>query len=199
MENSNHLSAIRRCTGCGRFENEPLGVNKNGEPYLACCPDSRYRNITAVQWLVEQINGYSYGTGLPSGMNVRIDIPKDIIEKGLEMEKKQIVEAYNGKVSDTSHLVRKSFIENTSVGEQYYNETMASDLTPFEEAKYILDRIALEAYSDNVDLSNCKWEKRVGIFVVNLLLKEVATDNGEPFNKKRFNHLRKVRTEIERL
>jgi hypothetical protein len=72
-------------------------------------------------------------------------------------------------------------------------------MTAKEEAKYILDGIALAAYSDNVDLSSCKWEKRVGLFVVNLLIKEVATDNGEPFNKKRFNHLRKVRTEIKKL
>jgi hypothetical protein len=74
MENSNHLSAIRRCTGCGRFENEPLGVNENGEPYLACCPDSRYRNITAVQWLESEM--------LKPNLSMR-----DILEQAKEMEK----------------------------------------------------------------------------------------------------------------
>jgi hypothetical protein len=117
MENSNHLSAIRRCTGCGAIEGVPLGVNENGEPYLACCPDSRYRNITAVQWLVEQINGYSYGTGLPSGINVRIDIPKDIIEIAKEMEKQQIIEAFNlGQQKEAKQ-------EFWTKGGQYYNET----------------------------------------------------------------------------
>lgn len=33
---------MKICTGCGRSENEPLGLNKKGEPYLACCPDSNY-------------------------------------------------------------------------------------------------------------------------------------------------------------
>lgn len=30
----------KKCTGCGRLNTEPLGLNKNGEPYLACCLDN---------------------------------------------------------------------------------------------------------------------------------------------------------------
>jgi hypothetical protein len=33
------------CTGCGRSNLEPLGVNPQGEPFLACCPDSNYKEI----------------------------------------------------------------------------------------------------------------------------------------------------------
>jgi hypothetical protein len=69
---------------------------------------------TAVQWLLD--------TMADSGGMEQPDIDR-VFKQALEMEKQQIVEAYNGKVSDTSLLVRKSFIENTSVGEQYYNET----------------------------------------------------------------------------
>jgi hypothetical protein len=77
---------------------------------------------------------------------------------------------------------------------------MASNLTPFEEAKEIVDSIArIDGYDDSIDLSKCEFEKRVALFVVNKLIEEVATNHGTPFNKKRFNHLRKVRTEIEKL
>lgn len=33
---------MKKCTGCGRIDNEPLGLNKYGEPFLACCPDNNY-------------------------------------------------------------------------------------------------------------------------------------------------------------
>ncbi len=36
---------MRKCTGCGRYDSEPLGFNKNGNPYLACCPDNNYVEV----------------------------------------------------------------------------------------------------------------------------------------------------------
>ena len=36
---------MKQCTGCGKYNNEPLGLNKNGEPYLACCPDNNYVEV----------------------------------------------------------------------------------------------------------------------------------------------------------
>lgn len=36
---------MRQCTGCGRYDSEPLGFNKNGNPYLACCPDNNYVEV----------------------------------------------------------------------------------------------------------------------------------------------------------
>lgn len=50
---------IKICTGCGRLNTEqPLGLNKNGEPYLACCPDNDYKLITAVEWLIKRYSDY---------------------------------------------------------------------------------------------------------------------------------------------
>lgn len=37
---------MRICTGCGHFDNQPLGLNKKGFPYVACCPDNHYVDIT---------------------------------------------------------------------------------------------------------------------------------------------------------
>ena len=48
--------SIKKCTGCGRYEKEPLGMNKLGEPFLACCPDSNYKEVTAVEWLRDQFH-----------------------------------------------------------------------------------------------------------------------------------------------
>ena len=30
------------CSGCNHSSQEPLGLNPKGEPFLACCPDSKY-------------------------------------------------------------------------------------------------------------------------------------------------------------
>lgn len=50
---------IKICTGCGRLNTEqPLGINKNGEPYLACCPNNDYKLITAVEWLIKRYQDY---------------------------------------------------------------------------------------------------------------------------------------------
>jgi hydroxymethylpyrimidine pyrophosphatase-like HAD family hydrolase len=46
-------------------------------------------NFGAVDWLVEQLNGYSHSIGMPLGTNLRIDISKETIEKAKEMEKQQ--------------------------------------------------------------------------------------------------------------
>ena len=50
---------------------------------------------TAVSWLVNQINGHSHSIGLPYGMNIRIDIPDNIIEQAKAMEKEQIIDAFD--------------------------------------------------------------------------------------------------------
>jgi len=54
---------------------------------------------TAVSWLVNQINGHSHSIGLPYGMNIRIDIPDDIIEQAKAKEKEQIIDAFDSGLS----------------------------------------------------------------------------------------------------
>lgn len=39
---------ISVCSGCGKYNIEPLGVNRNGEPFMACCPDSSYNEVETV-------------------------------------------------------------------------------------------------------------------------------------------------------
>jgi hypothetical protein len=56
------LPRLSICTGCGHFSNKPLGLNKQGEPYLACCPDNNYvpvtQSPTAVEWLEKELEGF---------------------------------------------------------------------------------------------------------------------------------------------
>lgn len=40
---------MKQCTGCGRYDNEPIGLNKNGNPYLACCHDNNYVEVNTVK------------------------------------------------------------------------------------------------------------------------------------------------------
>ena len=40
---------MKQCTGCGRYDNEPIGLNNNGNPYLACCPDNNYVEVITVK------------------------------------------------------------------------------------------------------------------------------------------------------
>jgi len=53
------------CTGCGRSNLEPLGVNQKGEPYLACCPDSNYKEVkkqSSVDWLFQRLQSEPFLT-----------------------------------------------------------------------------------------------------------------------------------------
>ena len=62
---------------------------------------------TAVEWLIEQVNHFSWN-------NVIIDIPKEIIEQAKEMEKQQIVESYR-----LGHIFHDS--NDSDSPEEYYN------------------------------------------------------------------------------
>lgn len=75
----------QKCTGCGRLNTEPLGLNKNGEPYLACCPDNSYKDITSVEWLVEKLE--------ESGIPLMSDEIK-MIEQAKEMNKAELKDAF---------------------------------------------------------------------------------------------------------
>jgi hypothetical protein len=92
----------QQCTGCGRLKTEPLGLNKNGKPYLACCPDNSYKNVSSVEWLFRWHN----------------DNPEATINEGIkafkqakEMHKEEHEDTYNeGKLNGFDF-------------EDYYNET----------------------------------------------------------------------------
>ncbi len=71
------------------------------------------QKITAVEWLVEELN---------IDIEFRLKNLKEVLEQAKEMEKEQIIDAYqNGGIDgQVFALTRKRNIEN---GEQYYNET----------------------------------------------------------------------------
>lgn len=81
-----HLSI---CTGCGHFSNKPLGLNKQGEPYLACCPDNNYvpvtQSPTAVEWLLQELKKSNNYRGL---QNIGIT-HQELFEKAKELESYQ--------------------------------------------------------------------------------------------------------------
>lgn len=70
----------KKCKGCGRLDTTPLGLNSKGEPYLACCPDNNYVEITAVEWLESK---------LPTIFK-ELTINKGLIEQAKQMGKEQI-------------------------------------------------------------------------------------------------------------
>ncbi len=88
---------------------------------------------TAVEWLVNQINGHSHSIGMPYSMSIRIDIPDDIIEQAKEMEKEQIKKAMMHTFAQQNTLPygmeyllkRDGMLEDF---ENYYNETYNNGL-----------------------------------------------------------------------
>ncbi len=64
--------------------------------------------ITAVEWLLQKVNGFSWG-------EFRIDIPKEVIAEAKQMEKEQIIKAvdFNFEYSNSGY---------PTLGEQYYNK-----------------------------------------------------------------------------
>jgi hypothetical protein len=97
-------TTMKICTGCGTTNDEPLGLNRNGEPYLACCPDNHYVEMTAVEWLVSQLNKKGFAQV----------VTDEEIEQAKEIEKQQIVDAFDGFPLST---------RNSQNGEEYYNQT----------------------------------------------------------------------------
>ena len=82
---------------------------------------------TPVQWLFNQFqrNGiYPKYSVDDEESNSKQDLIHTLIEQALEMEKKEIIEAWNKRGST---IVPKYFLEENINGEQYYNKTYKSE------------------------------------------------------------------------
>ena len=80
-------------------------------------------NITAVQFIKEQIELHSD----TSFFNIDWNKFDEVIEKAKEMEKEQIIEAYeNGDKNGADRIYYHSDRDDKSA-EQYYNETFKSE------------------------------------------------------------------------
>ena len=102
---------MKRCSGCGRTDDKPLGLNSDGKPYLACCPDNSYYEITAMQELQRRL--FDVGT---KQRPITVDEMNSFIEK----EKQQIIDAYGQpRVYYDDNFKQMDEIN----GEQYYNKT----------------------------------------------------------------------------
>lgn len=45
---------MKRCKGCGRTDDKPLGKNALGQNYLACCPENNYEDYSILEWFIER-------------------------------------------------------------------------------------------------------------------------------------------------
>lgn len=103
---------IKMCTGCGRLNTEqPLGLNKHGEPYLACCPDNSYKEITAVEWLYKEVKENFFD----------IKKCKALLQQAKAMDKRQKIDAY--KHGQNNGYMFSDGVGNIIDAEQYYNQT----------------------------------------------------------------------------
>jgi len=103
---------MKRCTGCGRTDDKPLGLNRDGEPFLACCPDNNYFEMTAMQELIK----WAKTPAMAQTENKSI-ITK--MEELLEKEKQQII--------DATCLNNYLFVDDRKIGERYYKDTYKQD------------------------------------------------------------------------
>lgn len=100
---------MKKCKGCGRYDNQPLGLNKKGEPYLACCPNNDYVETPAIDWLVEKF----FSTKRESTV-------EEIIEQAKAIAKQQTIDSFV-----FAYLIGEPItIEDATIAaEKYYNET----------------------------------------------------------------------------
>lgn len=109
---------MKKCTGCGHLEHEPLNEA------LACCPDSRYRELTAMHELIERLEEKQ------SMWDKKTKAHKDIAntyyvaiimaKKLLEKERFNIVRAVNK--TNSSVICTLSGVKHDAIsGDQYYN------------------------------------------------------------------------------
>jgi hypothetical protein len=111
--NNMEQQTIKMCTGCGRLNTQPLGLNENGEPYLACCPDNSYKPVTALEWFFNQLSEKTQANNEKEYYQAK------------QMEKEQIVEAfYEG-------MKTNPFDPNRGRGTMYYKETFGGQGSPY--------------------------------------------------------------------
>ena len=103
--NMSKQEPIKKCTGCDRLSTDELGLNKYGEPYLACCPDNNYKPITALELFYNQI------------LSGKITDTLANIDYYLELERKQIIDAYED--DNTSYYPNS---ERSIKANEYYND-----------------------------------------------------------------------------
>lgn len=99
---------MKKCTGCERYDNEPLGLNKNREPYLSCCPDNNYVEVSPVQWLYEQLK-----------FNDRRMWDR-LLQRAKELEKEKTIDSFV-----FAYLIGENDItieDATIAAEKHYNE-----------------------------------------------------------------------------
>jgi hypothetical protein len=64
--------------------------------------------ITAVEWLLQKVNEYSWN-------DFRIEIPKEVIAEAKQIEKEQIIKAVDSNFEYSNSVY-------PTLGEQYYNQ-----------------------------------------------------------------------------
>jgi hypothetical protein len=114
----------KKCTGCGWSSLNPLGLNHNGESFLACCPDSNYvevddyhigdvnKKISSVEWLIKKLQNRQNGIfdGFP---HLSLD---EIYEQAKAMHKEEIIQTFE-----------KGYVCGYRDGIDYYNETFGGN------------------------------------------------------------------------
>lgn len=99
------------CTGCGRSNLDTLGTNQKGEPFLACCPDSNYKEVkkqSSVEWLFQRLQSEPFLT-------------VEDFKQAKAMHRKEIEQSYIAGAVNEFDCIHHGGL-NIS-GKQYYNET----------------------------------------------------------------------------
>lgn len=73
--------------------------------------------VTAVEWVLQ------YLKNVKPNEFCSIEKIKELLEQAKEKEKQQIIDAFERKHNYNSYLVRMAFLNQSSVGEEYYNDT----------------------------------------------------------------------------
>ena len=101
-------------------------MNKLGEPFLACCPDSNYKEVTAVEWLIDEIEkGLFEVDHVPidkdgkSTFALSIKVSESTKKQAQQMHRKQIIDA----VGVGSQFDRNYLYGYHDKAEQYYTKT----------------------------------------------------------------------------
>jgi hypothetical protein len=116
---------IKKCTGCDTTNENPLQYGVQ-----ACCPDSNYVEMTAVEWYEKEINFLieKYEAKEISKREF-ITMQHNLFYNAKEMEKQQIIDFHvsvmkKGLIEEDDRKWSEGYLPKiTEVAEQCYNET----------------------------------------------------------------------------
>jgi len=120
---------MKRCTGCGAYEDEMPQMKEQNPNMLACCPDSSFKDITPMRelkkYLLDELPKFKKLASAPISEDQMESVLKGLIEdidkRFIPLEKDHLREAVI-LGHNCSHILNVNGLANAYLDNRYNND-----------------------------------------------------------------------------